>query len=87
MERGRQLGAEAGVNYSTENVTEALLRLTDGRGVDMVLAPVGGAIFDATLSTLAQGGRVVTVGGHSGQRSQYWEVGDGGPLIIVLRTV
>ena len=71
VERGRQLGAEAGVNYATENVTEALLRLTDGRGVDMVLDTVGGAIFDATLSALAQGGRVVTVGGHGGQRSQY----------------
>jgi len=71
VERGRQLGAEAGVNYSTGNVTEALLRLTDGRGVDVVLDTVGGAIFDATLSALAQGGRVVTVGGHSGQRSQY----------------
>ena len=65
------MGAEAGVNYSTQNVTEALLRLTDGRGVDMVLDSVGGAIFDATLSALAEGGRVVTVGGHSGERAQY----------------
>ena len=73
VERGRQLGAEAGVNDSTENVTEALLRLTDGRGVDRVLDPVGGALFDTTLSALAHGGRVVTVGGHSGQRSQYEE--------------
>ena len=73
VERGRQLGAEAGVNDSTKNVTAALLRLTDGRGVDMVLAPVGGALFDATLSALAHGGQVVTVGGHSGQRSQYEE--------------
>jgi len=71
VERGRQLGAQAGVNYSTQNVTEALLRLTDGRGVDMVLDTVGGEIFDATLGALADGGRVVTVGGHSGQRSQY----------------
>ncbi len=71
LERGRQLGAEAGVNYSSQNVTEELLRLTDGRGVDMVLDTVGGAIFDATLRALAQGGRVVTVGGHAGQRSEY----------------
>jgi NADPH2:quinone reductase len=63
VERGRQLGAEAGVNDSAENVTEALLRLTDGRGVDMVLDPVGGAFFDTTLSALA----------HSGQQSQYAE--------------
>ena len=71
VERGRQLGAEAGVNYSTQNVAEELLRLTDGRGVDMVLDSVGGAIFDSTLGALAQGGRVVTVGGHSGERSPY----------------
>lgn len=70
VERGRQLGAEAGVNYSTENVTEALLRLTSGQGLDMVLDTVGGPIFDATLAALAQGGRVVTVGAHTGERSQ-----------------
>ena len=71
LERGRLLGAEAGVNYTSQNVTETLLRLTDGRGVDMVLDTVGGAIFDATLRALAQGGRVVTVGGHTGHRSEY----------------
>jgi NADPH2:quinone reductase len=69
--RGLELGAEAGVNYSSQNVTEELLRLTDGQGVDMVLDTVGGEIFDATLKALAEGGRVVTVGGHSGQRSDY----------------
>ena len=73
LERGRLLGAESGVNYSSQNVTEELLRLTDGRGVDMVLDTVGGAIFDATLQALAQGGRVVTVGGHTGERSEYEE--------------
>jgi NADPH:quinone reductase-like Zn-dependent oxidoreductase len=73
VERGRELGAEAGVNYSTQDVTAELLRLTGGQGVDMVLDTVGGAIFDATLPALANGGRVVTVGGHSGERSEYQE--------------
>jgi NADPH:quinone reductase-like Zn-dependent oxidoreductase len=71
--RGCELGAEHGVNYSSQNVTEELLRLTDGRGVNVVLDTVGGAIFDATLKALAEGGRVVTVGAHGGQRSQYAE--------------
>ncbi len=39
----------------------------------MVLDTVGGVIFDGTLGGLAQGGRVVTVGSHSGERSQYEE--------------
>jgi NADPH:quinone reductase-like Zn-dependent oxidoreductase len=33
----------------------------------MMLDTVCGAIFAATLRALAQGGRVATVGGHSGQ--------------------
>ena len=73
VSRGLELGAEAGVNYSAQDVTAELLRLTDGRGVDMVLDTVGGAIFDSTLAALAEGGRVVTVGGHSGPRSEYVE--------------
>ncbi len=73
VSRGLELGAEAGVNYSAQDVTAELLRLTDGRGVDMVLDTVGGAIFDSTLAALAEGGRVVTLGGHSGPRSEYVE--------------
>lgn len=73
VQRGRELGADSGVNYSTQDVTAELLRLTDGRGVDMALDTVGGSIFDATLPALASGGRVVTVGGHSGPRSEYQE--------------
>ena len=71
--RGCELGADAGVNYSTQDVAEELLRLTDGRGVDMALDTVGGAIFDGTLKALAEGGRVVTVGGHTGPRTEYEE--------------
>ena len=68
--RGLELGAEAGVNYSTQDVTAELQRLTEGRGVDVVLDSVGGAIFDATLKALAAGGRVVTVGGPAGARTE-----------------
>lgn len=66
---GRQLGAEAGINYSKQDVTAELLRLTNGRGVDVVLDSVGGAVFDATLKALAEGGRVVNVGSPAGQRA------------------
>lgn len=68
--RGLELGAEAGVNYSTQDVAAELQRLTGGRGVDVVLDSVGGAIFDATLEALATGGRVVTIGGPAGPRTE-----------------
>ena len=68
--RGLELGAEGGINYSTQNVTAELQRLTDGRGVDVVLDSVGGAVFDATMKALAEGGRVVNVGAPAGPRSE-----------------
>ena len=71
--RGCELGAEAGVNYSTQDVAAELLRLSGGHGVDVAFDCVGGAVFDATLNALAPGGRVVTVGGHAGQRTSYEE--------------
>ena len=68
--RGLDLGAESGINYSTQDVTAELQRLTDGRGVDVVLDSVGGSVFDATMKSLAEGGRVVNVGAPSGARSE-----------------
>lgn len=71
LARAKELGAEAGVNYSTQDLTQELLRLTGGRGVDVVLDSVGGAIFDATLPALAAGACVVTAGGTAGARSDF----------------
>jgi NADPH:quinone reductase-like Zn-dependent oxidoreductase len=67
--RGLELGAEGGVNYSSQDVASELQRFTQGKGVDVVLDSVGGAIFDATMQALAQGGRVVTIGGPAGTRN------------------
>ena len=71
--RGRELGAEAGVNYASQDVTAELLRLTGGKGVDVVLDSVGGPVFDATLKALATGGRIINVGAPAGQRTSYDE--------------
>ncbi len=72
--RGVALGAEAGINYSTQDVEPELLKLTDGKGVDVVLDSVSGAVFDATLRALAPGGRVVSVGSAAGPRPDLDEV-------------
>lgn len=67
--RGVALGADSGINYTTEDLTLQLLHLTGGSGVDVVLDNVGGGIFDATLPALAQGGRIVNVGSPAGIRT------------------
>jgi NADPH2:quinone reductase len=58
----RERGADATVNYATEKLTERVLALTDGKGADVCFDPVGGELFDAALSALGWGGRILLVG-------------------------
>ena len=58
----RERGADDVVNYATENLAERVLALTDGKGADVCFDPIGGPLFDAALSALGWGGRILLVG-------------------------
>jgi len=58
----RERGADDVVNYTTEKLTERVMALTDGKGADVCFDPVGGEIFDAALSSLGWGGRILLIG-------------------------
>jgi NADPH:quinone reductase-like Zn-dependent oxidoreductase len=70
LERARELGVSAGVDYSagTEGLVEAVMEWTGGRGVDVVLDCVGGELLTTCLGCVARGGRVVTCGATAGAR-------------------
>ncbi len=55
-------GAQELVDYSTEDLRSRVLQLTGGEGVDIVFDPVGGPLFDAALSCLGWGGRLLVIG-------------------------
>ncbi len=55
-------GAHDLINYTTEPLTERVMSLTNGAGVDVCFDPVGGDLFDAALSSLGWGGRILLVG-------------------------
>jgi NADPH:quinone reductase len=63
-------GAEAVIDLSRANLREALREqvyaATDGRGADIILDPLGGAVFDAALRALAWCGRLVVIGFAAG---------------------
>lgn len=63
----RSLGADAVINYSTEDLTDRVRALTSGKGADVILEPVGGEVFNRSLAAIAQSGRLVTFGQASGQ--------------------
>ena len=58
----RARGADDLVNYATEKLTERVMALTDDKGADVCFDPVGGDLFDAALSSLGWGGRILLVG-------------------------
>lgn len=62
-----ELGAAGGIDYTTTpKVAKAVLALTDGRGVDMVVDSVGQASWKQSLLSLRKGGRLVTCGATTG---------------------
>jgi NADPH:quinone reductase len=62
----RQHGADALIDYSSEDLKEALRRVTDERGADVIYDPVGGPYAEAALRSIAWYGRFLVVGFAAG---------------------
>ena len=63
----REHGADATINYATEDLRKRVQALTEGRGVDVVYDPVGGAYSEAAFRSLAWRGRLLVVGFAAGE--------------------
>lgn len=61
------VGADATIDYSVESLRQCVRDLTAGRGIDVVVDPVGGDAFDAAVRCMAWGGRYLVVGFASGR--------------------
>lgn len=67
LARASELGMDVGINHASQDVVEEVMRVTDGRGVDLVFEHVGGELFQKGLDSMAKDGRLVICGGHSGE--------------------
>ena len=63
----RRYGAVETVNYASEDLRARLKALTGGKGADVVYDPVGGALTEAALRSLAWKGRLLVIGFASGE--------------------
>jgi NADPH2:quinone reductase len=62
LERLKELGLDEGINYARDDFVAESRRLTDGRGVDVIVDSVGGVTLQGSINALAYRGRCVTVG-------------------------
>jgi NADPH2:quinone reductase len=58
----KALGADATINYTTQNVRELLKELTGGKGPDVVYDPVGGDLAEPVFRSIAWRGRYLVIG-------------------------
>jgi NADPH:quinone reductase-like Zn-dependent oxidoreductase len=66
LAKARELGADATINYSGEDWPKEVKRLTDRRGVDVVVEHTGAATWPGSIASLKNNGRLVTCGATSG---------------------
>ncbi|NHC38295.1 zinc-dependent alcohol dehydrogenase family protein [Scytonema millei] len=63
LDRAMQLGADVGINYkTTPDWDEKVEKLTDGRGVDLVVEVGGSGTLSKSLRAVRYGGKVATIG-------------------------
>jgi NADPH:quinone reductase-like Zn-dependent oxidoreductase len=69
LQQARRHGAVATINHGREDVPDVVRRITEGRGVDVVVEHVGAATWPASIDALARGGRLVTCGATTGGKA------------------
>lgn len=67
--RAVELGADHGLDYTSQDIGKAVRALTSKRGVDLVVDSAAGDTLDASMRALRPGGRVVIAGATSGRQS------------------
>ncbi|RAO44065.1 NAD(P)H-quinone oxidoreductase [Micromonospora saelicesensis] len=69
-DRLRELGAAHIIDYREQDFVEEVRRITDGRGVDVILDIMGGSYLGRNVSALATGGRLVVIGMQGGRKAE-----------------
>jgi NADPH:quinone reductase-like Zn-dependent oxidoreductase len=64
---GKKLGADHGIDYTKENIFDAVMKFTGGKGVDVLYDNVANpAVLPLAFRAIGMDGRLVTAGAHAG---------------------
>jgi NADPH2:quinone reductase len=69
-ERAKRLGADAAINYRKQDFVAEVDRLTDGRGVHVIVESAAADNLARDFTALAPGGRIVLVGSGTGKPAE-----------------
>jgi NADPH2:quinone reductase len=67
--QARTLGSDDVIDLSAESLADGVARITGGRGVDVVIESVGGALTGQALATLALHGVLTSLGYSAGRKT------------------
>ncbi|BCW87693.1 2-haloacrylate reductase [Alphaproteobacteria bacterium SO-S41] len=67
-------GLDHGIDYAKQDVAQEIMKITDNKGVNLVVDPVGGATLPSSLASLGYRGRISLVG-NAGRETQKVDVG------------
>ena len=67
LEKAKALGASEAINYERQSIRDEALRMTGGRGVDLVIESVGGEVLRQSIDAVCFNGRLITCGAHAGE--------------------
>ncbi|MGA7216729.1 MAG: zinc-binding dehydrogenase [Candidatus Sulfotelmatobacter sp.] len=66
LARGRELGADYGIDHYRQKISDEVRKITNKEGVDIVIEHVGAATWDESLKSLKNAGTLVTCGATTG---------------------
>lgn len=78
LEKVKELGADATINYNTSDFAEEVKKITEGKGVDLIFDQIGASAWENNLKSLSAGGRILLVGVVGGGQ----ETLNFGPIIM-----
>ena len=64
------IGADAAINYREQDFSEEIKRLTEGKGIDVILDMIGGPYFPKNIYLLADEGRLVQIALMQGSKAE-----------------
>jgi NADPH:quinone reductase-like Zn-dependent oxidoreductase len=70
LDQARQVGADFVIDYTNEDFSKEVAKITRRRGVDVVFEHVGPATFSKSILSLAKNGTLVTCGATTGPKTE-----------------